>query len=74
MFCLFTLDGNLSIDICRRILVQCTNIVESNINPIVLARKLYSKKDISEDLYKIVKDNKTRGILVQSILTIFWMI
>ena len=44
MFCLFTLDGNLSIDICRRILVQCTNIVESNINPTVLARKLYSKK------------------------------
>ena len=74
MFCLFTLDGNLSIEICRRILVQCTNIVESNINPTVLARKLYSKKDISEDLYKIVKDNKTRGILVQSILTIFLMI
>ena len=31
----------------------------SNIDPIALARKLYSKEIISEDVYKIVKDKKT---------------
>ena len=44
----------------RRALVQCTDtIVESNIDPFVLARKAYSKEIISEDVYKIVKDKKT---------------
>ena len=57
MFCLFTLDGNIN---CKRAIVQCTDIiVESNIDPIALARKLYSKEIISEHVYKIVKDKKT---------------
>ena len=61
MFCLFTLDGTKNCEICRRTLVQCTNIiVESNIDPTVLARRLYSKEIVSEDVYKIVKDKNTR--------------
>ena len=57
MFCLFTLDGSLN---CKRVIVQCTDIiVESNIDPIALARKLYSREIISEHVYKIVKDKKT---------------
>ena len=60
MFCFFTLDDTLNCEICRRTLVQCTDtIVESNIDPIILARKLYSKEIISEDVYTIVKDKKT---------------
>ena len=60
MFCFFILEGTLNCEICKRTLVQCTDtIVESNIDPIVLARKLYSKEIISEDVYKIVKDKKT---------------
>ena len=60
MFCFFTLDGTPNCEIGRRALVQCTNvIVESNIDPIALARRLYSKEIISEDVYKIVKDKKT---------------
>ena len=60
MFCLFTLDGTQNCEIGRRALVQCTDIiVESNIDPITLARRLYSKEIISEDVYKIVKDKKT---------------
>ena len=44
-----------------RALVQCTDIiVESTINPIVLARKLHSKEVISEDVYKKVKDKVSR--------------
>ena len=44
-----------------RALVQCTDIVvESTIDPIVLARKLYSKQIISEDVYKKVKDKASR--------------
>ena len=58
MCCLFTLD--LNCEICRRALVQCTDtIVVSNIDPTALARKLYSKEIVSEDVYKIVKDKKT---------------
>ena len=60
MFCLYTLDDTLNNEICRRTLVQCTDIiVESNIDPIALARKLYSKEIISEDVYRNVKDKKT---------------
>ena len=41
-------------------LAQCTNvIVESNIDPFVLATKLYSKEVISEDVYKIIRDKKS---------------
>ena len=62
MFCLFcSIDGTLNCEICRRALVQCTDvIVESNVDPIALARKLYSKEVISEDTYKKVKDKETR--------------
>ena len=44
-----------------RALVRCTDIIiESSINPIALARRLYSKEIMSEDTYKKVKDNKSR--------------
>ena len=62
LFCPFiSIDGTLNCEICRRALVQCTDIiVESNIDPIALARKLYSKELISENIYKKVKDKETR--------------
>ena len=51
----------LSSDVALRALAQCTDtIVESNIDPKALARKLYSKEIISESVYKKVKDNGTR--------------
>ena len=60
MFCLYTLDDTLNSDIARRALVKCTSaIVESTIEPIVLARRLISEEIISEDVYKIIKDKKT---------------
>ena len=34
-------------------------IVKSNIDPIVLGRKLYTKEFISENIYKTVKDKET---------------
>ena len=44
-------------DVARTALVQCTDIiVESTIDPITLARKLYSEQVISESTYKRVKD------------------
>ena len=61
MFCLYTLDGTLNSDIAGRALVQCTDIiVESGIDPFVLARKLYSKEVMPEDVYKKVKDKECR--------------
>ena len=60
MFCLYTLDDTLDCDAARRALVRCTDIiVESYIDPIVLARKLYSKEIISENVYKIVRGKIT---------------
>ena len=60
MFCPFTVDDTLNCEICRRTLIRCTDtIVQSNIELISLARKLYSEEIISEDVYKIVKDKKT---------------
>ena len=60
IYCLYTLDDTLDCEICRRTLVQCTDIiVESNIDPTVLARKLYAAEFISENVYKIIKDKKT---------------
>ena len=57
---LHSIDGTLNCEICRRALVQCTNIiVESNIDPIALARNLYAKEVISENIYKKVKDRLT---------------
>ena len=44
----------------RKALVQCTDIiVESSVNPVTLALKLYSKEVISEGIYKTIKDKKT---------------
>ena len=58
---LHSIDGTLNCEICRRALVQCTDvIVESNIDHIALARKLYAKEVISENIYKKVKDKETR--------------
>ena len=58
---LCSIDGTLKFEICRRALVQCTDvIVESNVDPIALARKLLSKEVISENIYKKVKDNETK--------------
>ena len=52
-------------------LVQCTDIVvESTIDPIVLARKLYSKQIISEDVYKKVKDKVSRDTNEERLETI----
>ena len=54
------IEGTLNCEIGRRALVQCTDIiVESNVDPIILARKLYTKEVISENIYKKVKDKKT---------------
>ena len=56
-----SIDGTLNCDIGRRALVQCTDIiVESDIDPITLARKLYTKEVISENIYKKVNDREAR--------------
>ena len=61
MFCLYPLDGALNSGVAKRALVQCTDkFVESGIDPFVLARKLYSKEVISEDVYRKVKDKQCR--------------
>ena len=47
--------------VARRALVRCTDLlVESSMDPFTLARKLYSKEVISEDVYKRVRDRETR--------------
>ena len=58
---LYTIDGVLNTEWARRALVRCTDIIiESTIDPFVLARKVYSKEIIPEDVYKRVRDNQTR--------------
>ena len=58
---LHSTDATLKCELCTRALAQCTDIiVESNIDPIALSRKLYSKEVISENIYKKVKDKETR--------------
>ena len=48
-------------DLAERTLVRCTDIiVESNIDPFVLARKLYTKEVISENVYMRVRDGNSR--------------
>ena len=55
----------------RTVLVQCTDIiVESTIDPIVLARKLYSELIISENIYKKVKDKACRDTNEERLETI----
>ena len=47
--------------VAKRALVQCTDIIiESNIDPFTLVRKLYSREIIPRDVYKRVKDKDTR--------------
>ena len=42
-------------------LVQCTDvIIDSSVNAFVLARKLYAKEIISENVYKRVRDKASR--------------
>ena len=61
IFCIYTLDGSLSSEISRRAFIQCTDvIVESGIDPLFLARRLYSEEIIPEDLYKRVRDTTSR--------------
>lgn len=50
MFCLYTLDSILNSELARQTLVQCTVIiVESCIDPFVLARRVYSKEIIPKE-------------------------
>ena len=54
-------SGSTDCDKAMKALVQCTDIiVESTIDPIPLARKLYSEEIISENVYKRVKDEACR--------------
>ena len=54
-----------------RALVRCTNIiVESAIDPLVLARKLYSELIISENVYKRVRDPACKDTNEQRLETI----
>ena len=54
MFCVRILD------VARRALRKCTSaIVESAIEPIALARRLYEEEVISEGVYRTVKDKST---------------
>ena len=60
-----------SCDKAVRTLVQCTDIiVESNIDPSVLARKLYTKEVISENVYMRVRDRASRDTNEESLETI----
>ena len=53
---LHSIEGTLNSEICRRAFVQYTDII---VDHITLARKLYTKEVISENIYKKVKDKKT---------------
>ena len=56
----YTVGKTLTPEMARTAVAQCTDtIVESNIDPYILARKAYSKEIISEDVYKVVRDKKT---------------
>ena len=64
--CIYTLDGTLNSVIARRALLQCTSIIiESTIDPITLARNLYSEEVISENVYKRVRDKTRRDTTVE---------
>ena len=71
MFCLYALDSTLNSKEARRALVQSTAIIsESTIEPIVLARKLYSEEIISEYVYKRVRDKASRDTNEERLETI----
>ena len=58
-------------DEARTVLVQCTDIiVESNIDPIVLSRKLHSELIISENVYRRVRDKACRDTNEERLETI----
>ena len=55
------ISTSLNSEIARRALIQCIDtIVESNIDPFTLVRKLHSKEVISESTYKRVRDKECR--------------
>ena len=61
IFCLYSLDGTLNPVFAIRALVQCTDIiVESGIDPFVLANNLFAKEVISEDVYARVTGMPSR--------------
>ena len=48
-------------DKAKKVLIRSTDIiVESGIDPVVLARKLYAKEIMSDNVYDRVKDKATR--------------
>ena len=56
----YTIGSTLTSEIARRTLVQSTDtIIESNIDPFLLATKAYSLEIISDNVYKIVIDKRT---------------
>lgn len=60
---------SLNSEIARRSLIQFTNtIVESNIDPIGLVRRLYSKEVISESIYRRMRDISTNEERLEKIL------
>ena len=57
-------DTPLDSKVALRALVQCTvTIVESRLDPLALARRLYSNEIISEIVYKRVKDMAARDLV-----------
>ena len=64
MFMFVTLSTDNTPESCDkavRALIRCTDIiVESTIDPFILARKLHSKEIISKHVYKRVKDKASR--------------
>ena len=63
MRCPLSIDNAtlLSCDMARKVLVRSTDIiVESGIDPNVLARKLYAKEIMSDNVYNRVRDTTSR--------------
>ena len=57
----YTDNTPLNCDKAKKVLIRSTDIiVESGIDPVVLARKLYAKEIISDNVYDRVKDKATR--------------
>ena len=57
----YPVGSTLTSKMARRALVQSTDtIIESNIDPFILARKAYSLEIISDNVYKVVTDKNTR--------------
>ena len=57
----YTGNTPLNCDKAKKVLIRSTDIiVESGIEPVVLARKLYAKEIMSDNVYDRVKDKATR--------------